>query len=116
MDIKRFDKQKGVSRMVIHNNVAYFTGHSARPEFKTMQEQTRAVCARYDELFAEYGLKKENILMINGYFKDINMIADFQSEFKVWLNGEAAPAGVTVQAPPEGENNLLELALIVAVD
>ncbi|MCI8441011.1 MAG: hypothetical protein HFG27_00570 [Provencibacterium sp.] len=116
MEIKRFDKRPGCSRLVIHNHVAYFTGHSARPEFKTMKEQTRAVCERYDELFAQFGLKKENIIMMNAYLKDISMIGDFKEVYEEWLAGEVAPAGVAVQAPPSGEGNLLELQFIMAVD
>lgn len=116
MDIKRYDIMPGCSRLVIHNNVAYFTGHSARSEFVTMKEQTRAVCQRYDELFAQFGLKKENIVMMNAYLKDINMMPDFQEEYRAWLGGQVAPAGVAVQAAPAGQGNLLELQFIVATD
>lgn len=116
MDIKRFDKTTGCSRLVIHNHVAYFTGHSARPEFVTMKEQTRAVCARYDELFAQFGLKKQNIIMMNAYLKDMAMMPDFREEYHKWLNGEVAPAGVAVEAAPSGDGNLLELQFIVAVE
>ncbi|MEG2633201.1 MAG: Rid family hydrolase [Oscillospiraceae bacterium] len=119
MEIKRFDNGPGCSRMVIHNGVAYFTGHSARPEFKTMKEQTAAVLARYDELFAEFSLKKENIIMLNGYLADMNMMNDFNEVFCAWMsadNSTCAPAGVCVQAKPSGDGNLLELQFIVAVD
>ena len=60
MAIEHFDMGEGGSRLVIHNNVAYFTGHVS-PFFKTLREQTEGICKRYDELFLQFGLKKENI-------------------------------------------------------
>lgn len=106
------------SRVVIHNGVAYFTGHSAfrGPGRETLAQQTRALLRRYDELLVQFGLKKERILSYHAYLRDIGDIAEFADELKIWLGGSDCPAGVAVQAPPGGENNLLELALTVAAD
>ncbi len=120
MAIQRFDISGGSSRLVIHNGVAYFTGHAA-PHLKTLREQTARVCARYDELFEQFGLKKENIIAMNAYLKDISEIAEFNEEWVKWIGSEHGPAGVAVEASPVqnspmGDNIRLELALIVAVE
>ncbi len=120
MSIQRYDVNKGSSRLVVHNGVAYFTGH-ARPNTPTLREQTAGLCKRYDELFEQFGLKKENIIMMNAYLKDINEIAEFEEEWNKWVGEEHAPAGVAVEASPVqnsalGDNIRLELALIVATE
>lgn len=117
--IQRVDKAPGCSRFVIHNGVAYFTGHVS-PFAKTLREQTEGVCKRYDELFALHGLKKENILMANAYIKDMSQFKEYAEVFNAWVGTDNAPAGVAVQAMPDqsselGDNILVELALIVAV-
>ncbi len=120
MAIEKFDVGPGGSRLVIHNNVAYFTGHVS-PFTNTLREQTMGLCKRYDELFAQFGLKKENILMANIYLQNINDLVQFDEVFHEWVGAEHPPAGVAVQAPPEfktedGKDILVELALIVARD
>ena len=72
--------------------------------------------ARYDELFAQHGLKKENIIVMNAYLADIKMIDEFNEVYEAWIDGVYAPAGVAVEAKPMGENNLLELQFNVAYD
>ena len=116
MEIKRFDLRPGCARLVIHNHVAYFTGHVAAGRQATLREQTAAVCARYDELFAQFGMKKENILMANCYLKNIQDSAEYQEIFNAWTGAEHPPAGCCVQAELEDPAFLLELSLIVAVD
>ena len=64
-------------RLAIHNKVAYFAGHVSKEPYPTIEEQTQALCDRYDELFAQFGLKKENIIMFNAYFRDISMAKPF---------------------------------------
>lgn len=103
------------SRVTIHNGVAYFSGHVSREPLPTLREQTRAVLARYDELFGLFGMKKENILFMNAYFRNISQIKEFQEEFALWI-GDKEPAGVTVQAPCITPTKLVEISFIVAVD
>ncbi len=115
--IQRFDTAHGLDRLVVHNGVAWFTGHSARPGYSTLEEQTQAVVNRYDELFAQFGLKKKNILSFNAYLTDIENIEEFNRVFYPWLEKDGcSAAGVCVEAKPAGKDNLLELQLMVAVD
>ena len=100
--IQRFDTAHGLDRLVVHNGVAWFTGHSARPGYSTLEEQTQAVVNRYDELFAQFGLKS---------------IEEFNRVFYPWLEKDGCSAvGVCVAAKPAGKDNLLELQLSVAAD
>lgn len=116
MEIKRFDCRPGCARVVIHNQVAYFTGHVAAGKQATLREQTAAVCARYDQLFTQFHLKKEHILMANCYLKNIQDAGEFHEIFDAWVGGETPPAGCCVQAELEDPELLIELALIVAME
>ena len=115
-NIERIDVVPGMARFVKYNGLAYFTGHSARPEFKTMEEQATAVLARYDELFELNGLKKENIVLMNAYVADIDLVGVFNKAFAKWCGNTVAPAGVAVEAKPMSDGNLLEVQFYVACD
>lgn len=103
------------SRVVIYDDVAYFTGHSA-VRGKDITEQVTMLCKRYDELMSQFDLKKENIVYANAYLKDRNDIPAYEEVLKDWVGVKTPPAGTAVQAPPMGDNNFVELALIVATD
>ena len=114
--ITRRDVVPGMSRVVEYNGIAWFTGHSARPEFKTLATQSEAVMKRYAELFEQFGYKKENILMEYGYVRDIEQVNDYLGARKVFIDPENPPAGVVVQAKPSGDENQLEVQFIVNLD
>ena len=114
--ITRRDVVPGMSRVVEYNGIAWFTGHSARPEFKTLATQSEAVMKRYAELFEQFGYKKENIIMEYGYVRDIEQVNDYLGARKVFIDPENPPAGVVVQAKPSGDENQLEVQFIVNLD
>ena len=115
-DVVRRDVVPGMARVVEYNGLAWFTGHSARPEFVGMLEQTKALCARYDELFAQFGYRKENLVMMYGFMADIEEYKDFDAGKAGFECPDAPAAGVLVQARPSGEGNRLELQYILALD
>ena len=115
-NIVRRDVVPGMSRVVEYNGLAWFTGHSARPEFVGTLEQTKALCARYDELFAQFGYRKENLVMMYGFMADIEEYKDFDAGKAGFECPDAPAAGVLVQARPSGEGNRLELQYILALD
>lgn len=114
MDIIRHDAGARMSRVVEYGGVLYFCGHVARPEFTTMAEQTVALTERLDELFAQFGTDKDNMLMVNIYLKDIAMRDEMNAVWDKWVTPGKAPARCCVQAAIGDDNALLEITVIAA--
>lgn len=115
--VRRYDVVPGMSRLVTAGNLGFFTGHSARSDlYKTMSEQTKALYERYEELLAQYGIEKKNLIMSYAYLKDMDQLEAFLKAPKVALDPDAPPAGVAMEGAPEGANNLLEVQFVVSMD
>ena len=110
----------GASRVVFSHNLAFFTGHGA-PQYETLEEQSRAVLKRYDQLFEQLGLLKKNIIYAACFLKNADDEKDFLKIYTQWYDKKNPPAGYTVtgvpiQHSPVGDNILIELQFIVATD
>lgn len=95
MQIKRLDPSNDpvtYVRVVVTQGIAYFTDHIARPEYKTVQEQTRGILARYEELFEQFGLKKENIVFAINYLDKEYQPKECQDIFQKWMGDIEAEA------------------------
>lgn len=114
--IVRRDVSPSMARVVEYNGLAWFTGHSARPEFHGLKDQTKAVTARYDELFEQFGYKKQNLVAMYGFVKDIEKYKEFSEIESAWQDPQNPAAGVLVQALPSGDDNELELQYILSLD
>lgn len=114
--MRRIDlNASGGCRAVACDEVVYFTGHVALG--KNISEQTRALCKRYDELFLQNGLKKENILYIFACVEDASLYQEFEQELRCWLGDMKVPEVIyegRCTQPAEGDKRFLELALWVA--
>ena len=116
MDIQRYDTGVRMSRVVVYNGVANFCGHVAdAKKYKTIQEQTQALLARYEELLEQYGSDKEHILTAAIYMKDIAQIGEMNEVWDKWVPDGCGPTRVCVQAPLAGEEYLVEIVLTAAV-
>ncbi len=115
MDVKRFDTGARMSRVVVHNNVAYFCGHVAAPDKVGIKEQTSALLARYEELLEKFGSDKDHILMATIYMKDIGMINEMNEVWDKWINPGHAPARACVEAKMAEDYILLEIVMTAAI-
>lgn len=118
--IKRVDTKREASRFVIHHGLAIFTGHIS-PFADDLRGQSEDILIRYDELMSKYNLKKENIIYFTAYLKDISKVEEFNEVWNEWVIRYHEPAGIIVQAKPNqslpyGDNVLLELSLMVAME
>ena len=84
--------------------------------FSNSISATDAVLKRYDELFDQFGYKKENIVMTYGYVRDIEQYMQYEEPMKAWRCADRPSAGVLVQAVPAGDENQVELQFIVSLD
>ena len=94
MGIQHLDVSKGgYSRVTFSKNLAFFTGHAA-PQYQTLKEQAEGVLKRYDELFAQFGLKKSNILYTTCFMKNADDEDEFADIYFQWIDPQNPPAGV----------------------
>ena len=117
MEIIRYDATLGHARVVIHNHVAYFTDHVARKELglTTVKDQTAAILERFDELFERFGMRKEHILLMTAYLRDISKLSEFDDSWHAWIGDKDVPAAIAIQAPP-AEDYLIAISVNVAVE
>ena len=115
MGIVRHDSVPGMSRVVVHQGVLYFTGHGARPEFVTPREQTAAVLQRLEELLVRFGSDKEHVLNALIFVKDISAYPEVSEVWQSWIPAEHAPACTLVEARISQESAWVEITLTAAV-
>lgn len=108
--IQRIEPKNGLSRAVVHNGVIYFGGHVAGGKQPTMYEQTKALLARYDELFAQFGTDKDHLIFVTIYLQDMTLKPDMQRAWLEWMNSDNAPTRICVQAGLE-PGYLLEMTV-----
>ena len=88
MDIRRIDPANDpitYVRIAAVHGIAYFTDHIARPEYKTVREQTAGILARYEELFGQFGYRKENIVFAINYLDKTYRTEECEDIFREWM-------------------------------
>lgn len=115
MEIKRYDTNARMSRVVVHNGVAYFCGHVASPEHQGVAAQTKALLARMEELLEQFGSDKHHMLTATIYMKDISKAPEMNQVWDAWVPEGTAPARCCVQAPLAGDEYELEIVWTAAV-
>lgn len=98
MTIQRIEKNERLSRIVVHERVAYFSGLTAGDKDQDVIGQTRSVLAKADALLAQIGSSRALLLSATIWLRDI---ADFDRMNSVWVNWidkDEPPARATVQA------------------
>lgn len=109
--IERIDTGKTMSRAVKHNGLIYFSGHAAAGKHSTIQEQTQALLARYEELLKHHGSDKDHILSATIYICDMSLKPAMNDVWDAWINPGCGPVRVCVEAGLE-PGYLLEISLI----
>ncbi len=112
--IQRIDPHNGMSRASVHNGVIYFGGHVAGGKQPTIYEQTKALLARYDELFALHGTDKDHLIMVTIYLTDMTLKPEMQRAWLEWVSMDNPPTRMCVAAGLE-EGYLLEMTVIAAL-
>ena len=75
MKIERFDCTGRMSRVVKYGDMLFLSGVTAGQAGESVEEQTKAVLARIEELLEQHGSDKEHILSTTIYLKDISDFA-----------------------------------------
>ena len=94
--IKRMETKKRMSRIVIHNGVAYFCGQVAADASADIKEQTRTTLEKIDALLEQAGSDREHILTTNIFLRDIKDFAAMNEVWDAWVPEGFAPARACV--------------------
>lgn len=114
-NIQRIDSNPKLSRVVVHQGLAWFSGLVAADCSEDICGQTRQVLARLDELLASVGSDKSRLLSAQLWMKD--MAADFAAmnqEWSAWCAGDT-PARATCQVTFDDPDIRLELIVTAAL-
>jgi len=113
--IKRMETKKRMSRIVIHNGVAYFCGQVAADASADIKEQTRTTLEKIDKLLEEAGSDREHILTTTIYLRDIKDFAAMNEVWDAWVPEGYAPARACVEARIARPELLVEMIVSAAV-
>ena len=115
-NIQRIDSNPRLSRVVVHNGVAWLSGIVAADCNKDIGSQTRQVLQRLDELLAAVGSDKSRLLSAQLWMSDMRGdFAAMNEQWSAWLAPGQTPARATAQVTFDYSAIRLELIVTAAV-
>ncbi len=114
MEIKRFEGTGRMSRVVEHNNTLYLCGQTCGDENADIQEQTKVVLQKIEDLLEKYGSDKKHILSVTVYIRDMKDFAKMNEVWDAWVVDGFEPARACVEARMARDTILVEMSVIAA--
>lgn len=115
MTIKRIETKTRMSRIVIHNDTVYLCGQVAEDANRGIQEQTRTMLAKVEDLLERSGSSRKHILSATIYIKSMDLFAQMNEVWDAWVPEGHAPARACVQAQMARPELLVEISITAAV-
>ena len=117
MTIERIHGGKRISRVVVHNGIAYLAGILAlQKRGLPVAEQTRDILALIDRLLAEAGTDKTRLLTANIWLADIRTAEEMNEVWDEWIPEGCAPARATVEGKPALAGHAVKIAVTAAIE
>ena len=99
MTIKRMQSGPRMSQIVVNNGTVYLAGQVAMEAPGTSAtEQTKNITERIDNLLAEAGTDKSNLLAATIWLSKINLYDDMNAVWDAWIDPANPPARACVEA------------------
>lgn len=115
MKIERFGGTGRMSRVVKYGDMLFLSGITAGQAGESVEEQTRAVLARIEEILAEHNSDKEHILATTIYLKEMADFAAMNSVWDPWVAKGNEPARACVEAALAAPSIRVEMSVTAAV-
>ena len=97
--IRRLAEEGRLSGAVVHGNLVYLAGQVADDATLDTEGQTADILAQIDALLAEAGTSKAKLLSVQIILADIRDAPAMNRAWDAWLDPQAKPARMTIQAP-----------------
>jgi enamine deaminase RidA (YjgF/YER057c/UK114 family) len=115
-DIRRLHTGKRISRLVIHNGIAYLAGIIALSKHgQSVAEQTRDILGLIDRLLAEAGTDKTRLLTATIWIADMRRAEEFNLIWDEWMPDGCAPARATVEGRMTSPDHAVKIAVTAAL-
>lgn len=115
MAIDRIDTGTRMSRAVIHNQTAYLCGQVPKDEKADISGQTATTLEKVEQLLAQIGSSKSQILSVTIYVADMADFGGMNAVWDAWVEPGQAPARACVEAKMARPELLVEMSVIAAV-
>lgn len=116
MAIKRIHSGKRISRVVIHNGIAYLSGIlSLQNRGGTVDAQTRDILHMIDRLLADAGTDKSRLLTATIWLADIRTAEEMNLVWDEWIPAECSPARATIEGKPTSAEHKVKIAVTAAI-
>jgi enamine deaminase RidA (YjgF/YER057c/UK114 family) len=117
MTIRRIQVGPRMSQAVVHGSTVYLAGQVAPREAQesSVAGQTRLILAQIDQLLAEAGTSKQNLLSVNIWLASMDTFAEMNSVWDKWVPAGHTPARATVEARLAGPEYRVEIAAVAAI-
>lgn len=97
-DIKHYQSNEKLSRVVVHAGTAYLAGLTADDKSVDTYAQARQILGKADALLKSVGADRARLLLGQIWLKDTNDFDAMNRAWIEWLDGVPPPARVTVGA------------------
>jgi len=114
MKIERLSPGAHYSRVVIHGDVVYLAGTTARDKSQDVKGQTKQVLDAIDSLLASAGTDKTKLLTASVWLRDIGDWSRMNEVWDAWIAPGNAPTRATVEAKLAEPDLLVEIMVTAA--
>lgn len=113
--IRRINTGEVLSQALVHNNIVYVCGMTATDRTKVLEDQTRQVLKRIDDVLREAGSDKSKILTATIWLADIETRPAMTQIWREWLPAGLLPPRAAMEAVL-GDGILVEVMLQAACE
>lgn len=110
--ITRHHKSQRLSQLVRAGNSVYLAGQVAKNPVGNISEQTQQILGQIDNLLAEVGGTKTDIVSAQIWLKDIASFQEMNRVWDAWVDPENPPARACVQSVLARQELLVEIQVV----
>ena len=116
MTIKRIETNNRMSKVVIHNNIAYLSGLVGNKLYASTMDQTKQILMQIDNYLAQVGTNKSKLLTAQIWLDDIRKFDEMNAVWDSWLSPGNAPTRACVESKMANPGYYVEILVTAAID
>ncbi len=115
MTPQRIDRTERLSRVVVHNKIAYFSGLTADDKSLDTVGQTKQILAKTNAYLERIGSNRSMLLSATIWLRDIGDFDQMNRAWVEWIDKDEPPARATVEAVLGLPDIRVEIQFTVAI-